>query len=464
MKDDETRFAPLGELKPKDHAEEVALFRAEMIGALVHRHFEERGELKTELLNLSKLWVRPPGARLRRTYSFPTLERWYYAHRDGGLDALKPQPRSDKGHARELTDAQKELLGDIRREHPSAGATLILRTLIKDGRLQEGVITASTVRRFYEEQGLTRARRRDHDGRQRRRWEAARPMALWHADVCHGPALLVGKRRLPLRIHAILDDASRYVVALRAVHTERESEMLALSVQAFCRYGRPLSYYFDNGPTYVGEALATMCGRLHIGLRHASPYDPQARGKMERFWRTMREQCLDHVGTRSSLHDVQVRLLAWLDQHYHRAPHGGLMGKTPLEVFERERPEPDVPDQRELRDALTVRARRRVLSDGTLSVGGVTWELTQSYLAAKLVTVARSLLEPDEAPWVEHEGKRLDLCRVDPKANASRKRNHTKRMRTGIDAVPFEPAEALLDEATGRAPYHLRGDNEEGEQ
>lgn len=97
MRNDETRFAPLGELKPKDHAEEVAQFRAQLIGALVHRHFDERGELKRELLRLSKLWVSPPGARLRRTYSVPTLERWYYAHRAGGLEALRPQPRSDKG-------------------------------------------------------------------------------------------------------------------------------------------------------------------------------------------------------------------------------------------------------------------------------------------------------------------------------------------------------------------------------
>ena len=49
---------------------------------------------------------------------------------------------------------------------------------------------------------------------------------------------------------------------------------------------------------------------------HAKPYDPQARGKMERLWRTLREQCLDHLGVMESLHDVQVRLLAWRDTHY----------------------------------------------------------------------------------------------------------------------------------------------------
>jgi transposase InsO family protein len=448
-----------GELRPKDRAEEIAIFRAQMIGTLAHRTFERRGELKRELRELSRVRVTPPGAALPRSYSVTTLERWYYAYRAGGLHALRPRPRSDRGHGRQLTKAQRELLLDIRREHPTASVALILRTLVADGRLEAGAVSPSTVCRFYEEQGLARVRRQDDDGRTRRRWEAAHPMALWHADVCHGPALRVGKRSLPLRIHAILDDASRYVVALRAAHTERESEMLALSVQALRRFGRPGAFYLDNGSTYVGDMLATMCARLDIGLWHASPYDPEARGKMERFWRTMREQCLDFVGQRASLHEVQVRLLAWLDQHYHRAPHGGLIGKSPAEVFERDRPEPCVPSEDELRDALTVRARRRVRKDGTLSVGGVEWELAHGYLAGKRVTVARSLLEPSEAPWVEHEDRRLALGRLDPKANATRKRPKPNNARRGVDAVPFDPAEAMLDEATGRTPYHEREDD-----
>jgi len=91
---------------------------------------------------------------------------------------------------------------------------------------------------------------------------------------------------------------------------------------------RPEALYLDNGSTYTGEVLATLCSRLSIGLLHASPYDPQARGKMERFWRTLREGCLDHLGTPGSLHDVPVRLLVFLGKHYHVAPHASLMGKS----------------------------------------------------------------------------------------------------------------------------------------
>jgi putative transposase len=440
----------LERLRPRDHGEAIALFRAQLIGALTHRTFDSRGQLKRELRRLAAMKVTPPGASWTRTYSVPTLERWHYAFKAGGLEALRPAERSDRGHCRELSHGQRELLLDIRREYPTASVALIVRTLETDGRLEKGAVSPSTVSRFYAQHGLERVAARRH-ARERRRWEAPHPMALWHADVCHGPALRVGERSLPLRIHAILDDTSRYVVALRAVHTERESEMIALLAEAIRRFGKPGALYLDNGPTYIGEALATMCGRLEVGLWHASPHDPEARGKMERFWRTLRSQCLDHLGTKSSLHDVQVRLLAWLDRHYHRAPHGSLLGKSPLQVFERDRPEQRAASEHDLDKALTMRARRRLRKDGTLSVGGIEWELEQGFLAGKLVTVARSLLDAERAPWVEHEGRVLALRRVDAKRNAKQRRKPVDAEPRGID-VPFSPADALLDEATGRGP------------
>jgi transposase InsO family protein len=403
-------------------------------GALDH------GELAEALRELAAQSVRPPGAARTRRYAVSTLERWYYRYRAGGLESLRPQPRSDRGHGRALTDAQRELLIAIRRAHPRVSASLILRTLVTDGRVEAGALTESTLRRFYAERGLDRAHA-THADRERRRWEAGAPNALWHADVCHGPALRIDGASVPLRIHAILDDRSRYVVALRASSTERETEMLSLLVGALRREGAPDALYLDNGPTYVGETLRVACGRLGVGLLHAKPHDPQARGKMERFWRTLREQCLDHLGAMTSLHDVQVRLLAWLDRHYLVTPHGSLMGKTPAELYEGA--DKTVVPESMLREALIVRARRRVRHDGTLSVGGADFELDASYLCGRLVTIGRCLLDPNEPPWVEHEEQRLKLRLVDPRANA--KRTRKKRAKRGIDAIDFDPNGVRLD-------------------
>ena len=96
--------------------------------------------------------------------------------------------------------------------------------------------------------------------------------------------------------------------------------MLAVLVRAVRRFGPPGALYLDNGATYRGTTLALACARMGTTLIHAKPYDAPARGKMERFWRTSREGCLDHVGSLGSLHDLNVRIWAWLDTHYMQPP------------------------------------------------------------------------------------------------------------------------------------------------
>lgn len=441
-------------LGPKDHAEEVALFRAMIVGELAQRELDH-GELRAELVALSAQRYRAPGADCTRRYSLPTLERWLYALRAGGLEALQPKPRVDRGRCRSLTDEQRDLLREIRREYPQASAALIVRTLEVDGRLAKGAVSETTVRRFFKQEKLDRLALRDGSSpRVRLRWQAERPGALWHADVCHGPKLVLGERRKPLRIHAILDDASRYVIGIEAHHSEREEDMLGMLVRAVRKHGRPDAFYLDNGSTYRGDILRTACGRMGVSLLHARPYDPQARGKMERLWRTLRQQCLDFLGQVSSLHDVNVRLWAWLDQHYHRAPHASLMGRAPEAVYMSAERAPDGFDEQGLRAALTVRVRRRVRRDSTVPLDGEDWELDQGFLAGQLVTVARCLVDPSEVPWVEHDDKRLPLHTLDPIRNARRRRKEV-----GVSAGPklpgkvaFDPPRALLDKAVGRAP------------
>ncbi|MAG55623.1 MAG: transposase [Planctomycetes bacterium] len=423
-----------------------------MVGALTRRDLSP-GELRDALAELSRKRWRSPGSDHTRTYGVSTLQRWFYRYRRDGIDALRPQPRRDRGRARELTDEQRKLLLDIRREYPHASATLIVRTLVTDGRLESGAVSPQTVRRLYVEAGLDRVHLRGGGGgKQRLRWQAERPGALWHGDVCHGSAILIDGKSRPVRIHALMDDVSRYVVALEAMHTEREIDMLGLFVRALRRHGPSDLLYLDNGSTYRGDRLRTACARLGVTLVHAQPYDAPARGKMERFWRTLREGCLDFVGSLTSLHDLNVRLWAYLDEHYHKAPHASLLGRSPAQVYEEGRTGAiDDLDEQKLRDALTVRVRRRVRRDSTLSVDGTEYEIDGAFLAGQMVTAARCLVDLTELPWVEHASKRFPLHRVDPTKNARRGRKDVEPKATGTP-VDFDPPRALLDRAVGRRP------------
>lgn len=435
-------------LCPKDHAEEVALFRVQVLGPVLNRELQ-RGELLAELRVLATRRFRPPGSASTRTFSVPTLLRWHRRYRKDGLAGLRPVSRRT-GDAQALTETERALLLQIRHEHPAVPANVILDTLLLDGRIERGRISAQTLRRFYRGQGLprlTKAKANRPRG-ERRRWEAGHVGELWHADVCHGPTLVVGDKRIPLRIHALLDDKSRYILALRVFDNEREVSMLDLMLEAIRLYGAPQRLYLDNGSTYRGEALETACGRLGINLLHASPYDPQARGKMERFWRTMRDGCLGPMSKQDSLHAVQVRLLAWLRERYHKSAHASLVGRSPAQAWAERKLLARTDD--ELVEALTVRETRRVRGDCTLTIGNVDWEVTEGFLAGRKLTVARTLAETQRPPWIEHDDRVYPLRPVDAVANGLRRKR--RKPKPGLDAVDFDPVDVLLDHAMGRLP------------
>lgn len=435
---------------PYDHAEAVAMFRAAVIGHLAHATLA-RGQLRSALDELSKQRFRPPGADLTRTYAFSTLERWYYAFKKGGLEALKPKPRSDRGHGQNLSDELKTLLCDIRRDHPTASVPLIMDTLIRQGQLDEDATSASTVRRLFRQRGLTRTTGLAYrDQPQRLRWEAEAPMTLWHADVCHGSPVCIDGVNRPVRIHAVLDDASRFVVAIEAFETEREQVMLELFADTLRRRPAPQSLYLDNGSTYSGKLLQTVCHRLDIGLIHATPYSPQARGKMERFFRTLRERCLDHIGTLTSFDELNKRLWAFIDEDYHTRAHAGLMGRTPKEVFIDDRSDkPRWIDEATLRAAFVAQTTRQVRGDSTLSVEGELFEVDQRFLCGRKVDVCFCVLDEDPTPYVLFENRRFSLHPVDVKENAHRRRRPAD---DDTPCVDFDPAKTLVEQAVGRTP------------
>jgi hypothetical protein len=157
---------------------------------------------------------------------------------------------------------------------------------------------------------------------------------------------------------------------------------------------------------------------------------------------------------------------ATLERWYYRFKKRGLVGitprgKSPSEVYETAPRYDHSVDDAALGIALTVHGRRRVRRDGTLEIGGMTFETRTGFLAGRVVVVGRSLLDPTSDPWIEHEGQRYLVGRVDAQENARRKKHgpFPKRGRRGID-VPFDPAGALVDALVGRHS----DDGEEGGQ
>lgn len=424
-------------IEPRDHAESVALFRHSLIGFLATQTIT-RGQLIAELRRISEQRHRLPDNDSTRSFSVPTLQRWVYALRRGGIEALRPAPRSDRGRGQRLTPELRELLCDIRREHRDVSVSLILTNLRSQGRIGPEIKPA-TVRRMLADKGLTRAKLEERAGpRTRLRWQAERPGLLWHGDVCHGPTLKLDGKSVSMRIHALLDDASRYVVGLRVVSDEREAAMLRLLASAVKEHGMPQTLYLDNGSTYRGQSLSLFCARLGGALMHARPYDPQARGKMERFWGTMRGQVLDHIGQPKSLLEVEEKLWIWLRKYYLVSPHAGLLGQTPEHVYDSYRAALAPLSQEKIDQALQLELTRRVRNDCTLDVSGVTYEVPLGFLAGQKVTLHNGLLGHG-AMLLEWQGKKIALHPVDTVRNGRRSRQKLGEPAPAPRATDFSP-------------------------
>ena len=145
-----------------------------------------RGELRTELMRRARLRYRLPGAARTRRFHHKTLQRWYYDARKDLVGGLLPESRA-RGYACGLSEEQRTLLLQVRREHRSASADLILSEAVRHGIVAEDEVSLSTLRRLFVSADLPRVsrRRQDRGDVQRRRWQSAQPGDLWHGDVCH---------------------------------------------------------------------------------------------------------------------------------------------------------------------------------------------------------------------------------------------------------------------------------------
>ena len=424
-------------------AEGLALFRLSIVGDLIAQDLD-KGELKKELQDRAERLYLPPGAAKRRKYSWRTLETWYYAAKELNLNGLMPASRV-RGLGLMLTDEQQTFLLDARREHPSASAGLILDEAVRNGVIAKGAVSVSTVRRLLASNALARRSLSRIERRERRRWAADKPGVLWHSDVCHLKLAGENGKTRTVLVFGLLDDASRCVLAIDARKAETEQDFLAVLCAALLRHPRPDVLYVDNGACFISTAVALVCERLGIRLVHAQPRDPQARGKMERLWRTMRQRCTDHLGGLATLHDVNVALWAWQDD-YNAQPHSGILGKAPSRVYRSGMPgRPPVLQTTDLARALELRETRKVKGDGTFSVDSRIYEAVGQHHRGKTIDV---MIDPlaGAVVRVERDGHEVRFGPCSPTLNARRGRG-VVNVPTGQSALPFDPIAGLIAKA-----------------
>ena len=193
--------------------------------------------------------------------------------------------------------------------------------------------------------------------------------------------------------------------------------------EAVRRRGVPSSLLLDNHGSFTGSDARVTCAQLGIRLVYARPYDGASKGKIERFWRTLRAHVLDRLAPEAieTIDDLNLRLMAWVNGEYNVRPHSGLGGRTPLQVFEEDADEIRfVADSAELEASFVAHVERAVKNDSTCSFGGKVFEVP-SHLRGRKVTLFYQVLRP-ELLWLFDGGTRVPVREVDAVANSRRPR------------------------------------------
>lgn len=437
-----------------DERNQEGLFRHAILGEVLSRNLR-RGQLRPTLKQLAQPTYQDHHGRSRRM-AYKTLEEWFYKYRNGGLEALKPRPRSDRNRSRVFAEDLQQLILDMKREDPGRSAKLILRELELAGRIRVGQASVSAVERLLRRQGLS-GPRMELERAVRYRWEASRCGELWQGDALHGPLLMnpATGRRQRVIVFGLLDDRSRLIPYLEAGFGETEERFLQMLYQALARRGIVRKLLLDNHASFSGYDLRLLCAQLGIHLVHSRPGDAPSKGKIERFWRTLRSQLIERMDLErvTTIDEFNLRLWTWVDMEYHQQPHSSLSGRTPLEVWESEADQirwPEDPSQ--LERSFYAEVERLVRNDSTVQWRGVFYEVPP-YLRRQRVRLRYGLLDSRRVSVLDGATE-IPLRRVEPADNAHRSRvaASTTAVASDIRKTGLNAAELILARAAGLDP------------
>jgi putative transposase len=363
------------QLTAEERRTEIALFRYTLILPLLR---EPSARARQQMRrNLAAVVYDLPHSN-RQRISVTTLRRWESRYRAGGFEALKPQPRSDRGQPRAVSPETLDRAEALKREQPFRSARSIAAILAKDNTqpIPEARLAPRTLRRQLAKRGATTAQLlTEQRPKAYRRFERSAFGDLWQGDAMHGPYLpdpAQPDQPRQVFLFAFLDDHTRLVPHAQFYWNEQLPRMEDCFKRAILRYGLPLAVYVDRGKVYTSKQFDAICATLGLQRILGTPYYPQGRGKIERFFQFVQSDFLPELARAdvSTLSQLNQSLLAWLEVVYHRKLHSET-GQSPLERFRQQSETSTHPvDPTTLRQAFLHRDQRKVTKTATLSFQG----------------------------------------------------------------------------------------------
>lgn len=405
----------------------VALMRYSVIAPLISGLQDNFSSHEAFFRDASARGVIAPDGTTKH-FAPTTIKKWYNHYNKGGFDALVPSSRADLGKPRKLDDELQEQIKYLKTNYPRMSAAAIYRQLRDNGSIRPDDLSESTVNRYLNSLALEMKTTTNQD---MRRYERPHINEVWCGDSSVGPYLKTddGKKH-KVFIIALIDDASRFIVGIDVFFNDNFVNLMSVMKSAVAKYGRPQMFNFDNGSSYKNKQMELLAARLGSVIHYDQPYTPTQKAKIERWFRTMKDQWMAALDIRDfhSLDELRGNLMAYVNR-YNQSVHSSLKGRTPQDRFFSEPERIRRLTEEEIDHDFLLEIKRRVSVDSVITIDQVEYEVDCRF-AKQRIRLRYSpsmeeifILEPDgtltpirllnkqENAFVKRE--KMHLCRGD---------------------------------------------------
>ena len=406
----------------QEKQQEIARMRYGAIAPMI-AGLDERYPSKTAFYTeISAKGLMGPDGKLHH-YAPATIEKWYLDYQNHGFEGLVPKGRSDAGMSRKLDEELQERIRYFKTNYPRMSAAAIYRQLKSDGSVINGQISESTVSRFVNRLQLEF---RQTPNRDMRRYERPHINEVWCGDSSVGPLLTDsdGKKHR-VYIIALIDDASRFITGIDVFYHDNFINLMSVMKSAIAKYGRPKVFNFDNGKSYKNRQMELLAARIGTTLSYCQPYTPTGKAKIERWFRTMKDQWMAALDMRDfhSLEELRGNLYAFVQQ-YNQSPHSSLRGLSPQDRFFSESEQIRRLSEEDIRQNFLLELERRVSADSVIVIDQIEYEVDYRFARQRI----RLRYSPDmkEIFIVEADGTLTPIRLLNKTENALIKREKVR--------------------------------------
>lgn len=343
-----------------------------------------------------------------RQFTWRTIQTWYSRFKKHGVTEMENKPRSDKGKVRKVVledvlEAIRKVLPKLHGRTPSR--SMLYRLCIEEGLLTRSQIADTTFRRMVKQYELLKPEA-ECSNKTRLAFAKAHANEMWQADTLIGPYLQHEGAQVQSRLIAFLDDASRVCCHGQFFPAENVDTLIEALRAAFYKRGVPQSLYVDNGSIYSSKEIIQICARVGCLLYHTPVRDGAAKGKIERFFRTVREQFLCRQLDLSSLDALNRQFIHWVEEQYNAQKHS-VLEMTPLDRFALDRGRVRYLPPNEANDEMFfVEEDRAVRADNTFSFKSIRFEAPR-HLPDRTIQIRFERKRPTQRVIVFYKGERM---------------------------------------------------------